>query len=83
AKSIIRTDFAFATETNAEIAALIGEYEVGGSMEDILEFEAALQKVSKEDVQRVARLYLDPAAYVSVVVKPGGGVTNERGKDAK
>lgn len=70
AKSLIRTDFAFATETNAEIAALIGKYEVGGSMEDILWFEEALQKVTKEDIQRVAQLYLNPEAYVSVVVKP-------------
>ncbi|HEY8464282.1 MAG TPA: pitrilysin family protein [Bacillota bacterium] len=70
AKAIIRTDLAFAAETNAEIAALLGRFEVGGSVEDALRYTAALQKVTKEDVQRVARHYLTSAAYVAVAIKP-------------
>jgi zinc protease len=70
AKSILRSQLAYATETNADIAALLGEYELNGSAEDALVFEEALQNVTKEDILRVAKKYLNPTGYVMAVVRP-------------
>jgi zinc protease len=70
AKSILRSEMAYATETNVDIAALLGEYELNGSAEDALKFEEALQNVTKEEIHRVARKYLNPTGYVMAVVKP-------------
>jgi zinc protease len=70
AKSILRSQLAYATETDVEMAALLGEYELNGSVEDALVFEEALQKVTKEDVRRVAKKYLNPTGYVMTVVRP-------------
>lgn len=72
AKAIVRSSFAFASETNAGIASLLGEFEVSGSAEDATEYEARIQQVTAQDVQRVAREYLDPAGYVLSIVKPQG-----------
>jgi zinc protease len=70
AKSILRSQLAYATETDVDIAALLGEYELNGSAEDALVFEEALQNVTKEDIRRVAGKYLDPTGYVMTVVRP-------------
>jgi predicted Zn-dependent peptidase len=72
AKAMIRSQRAVAAETNAEIAALIGEYEIGGNFEDALRFETKLQQVSKEDVRRVAKIYLT-RPFVVAAVQPDGG----------
>jgi zinc protease len=70
AKSVLRSQWAYATETDADIAALLGEYELNGSTEDAQVFEEALQNVTKEDIRRVARKYLNPNGYVMTVVGP-------------
>ncbi|MGD8401470.1 MAG: pitrilysin family protein [Bacillota bacterium] len=78
AKAMIHSQWAMAAETNAEIAALIGEYEIGGSFEDAVQFEAALQRVNREDVLRVAKRYLTSRAYVAVTVQPEGEKRHEK-----
>jgi zinc protease len=78
AKAMIYSERAVAAETDVEIAALIGEYEIGGNFEDAIRFEAALQRVSKEEVQRVAKLYLTPNAFVAAAVQPEGERRHEK-----
>jgi zinc protease len=78
AKAMIRSQRAMTAETNTEIAALIGEYEIGGNFEDAIRFEAALQRVAKDDVQRVAKRYLTAKAFVAVNVQPEGGRQHEK-----
>jgi zinc protease len=78
AKAMIHSERAMAAETNIEIAALIGEYEIGGNFEDAIQFEAALQRVTKDDVQRVAKRYLTPQAFVAVAVQPEGEKRHEK-----
>ncbi|HHY46843.1 MAG TPA: insulinase family protein [Firmicutes bacterium] len=72
AKAMARSSFAFASESNAAIASILGEFEVSGSAEDATEYEARIQEVTKEDVLRVAREYLNPDGYVLAVVRPQG-----------
>jgi zinc protease len=43
--------------------------EVSGTIESYDEYLARLRRVTPEDVQRVARTYLDPASFTLVVVK--------------
>ncbi|MGE5582528.1 MAG: M16 family metallopeptidase [Bacillota bacterium] len=70
AKAVLRSDIAYAMESDADIAAIIGEYQVDG---DIVDAEKALERLSKvtvADIQRVAKEYLNPKGYVLAVVKP-------------
>ncbi|HEX2954405.1 MAG TPA: pitrilysin family protein [Bacillota bacterium] len=70
AKALIKSEIAYATESDANIAAIIGEYEVNGEVEDIDRYMAALDKVNAEDLKRVAKKYLLPDQAVITIVKP-------------
>jgi zinc protease len=70
AKALIRSDIAYTMESAADIAAIIGEYQVNRDIEDINRFNRELLKVSSKDLQRVAKKYLKSDAYVLAIVKP-------------
>lgn len=69
AKILTQSYLAYELETNAGKAELLGEFAVGGSLEDLLRYESQLNKVSMTDIQRVAAKYLT-AGYVVAVIKP-------------
>ncbi len=70
AKTLVRSNIAYTMESDADIAAIIGEYQVNRDIEDIHRFCRELMKVSVKDLQRVAQKYLKPDAYVLAIVKP-------------
>jgi zinc protease len=70
AKALIRSDMAYSMESDADIAAIIGEYQVNRDIEDINRFSRELMKITVKDLQRVAQRYLNTGAYVLAVVKP-------------
>ncbi|MCC6483755.1 MAG: insulinase family protein [Armatimonadetes bacterium] len=57
---------AFETETASGQASSLGFYAVIGSVRDSVHYAENVQKVTLEDVQRVARKYLDPSHMVVV-----------------
>ncbi len=72
AKALVRSNIAYTMESNADIAAFIGEYQVNEAVEDATKFTNELMKVNPKDIQRVAKKYLNPRAYVLAIVKPQG-----------
>lgn len=73
AKALLRSDIAFALESDADIASILGEYQLLGNITDAVEFETVVMATTKEDVQRVAQSYLNFNGYVLAVAKPVGG----------
>jgi zinc protease len=70
AKAMVKSDIAYTMESNADIAAIIGEYQVNGDVENAAKSIIDLQKVTVHDIQRVAKTYLNPHAYVMAAVVP-------------
>lgn len=70
AKALVGSDMAYTMESNADIAAVIGEYQVNRDIEDVHRFSREVMKVSVKDLQRVAQKYLKPTAYVLAIIKP-------------
>lgn len=70
AKALIGSDIAYTMESNADIAAVMGEYQINRDCEDVHRFTRELKKVTVNDIKRVAQKYLKPDAYVLAVVKP-------------
>jgi zinc protease len=70
AKAMLRSDIAYTTESNANIASIIGEYQINGDLQDAAQYLTNLQDVTAKDVQRVAKTYLNPKAYVLAQIVP-------------
>lgn len=70
AKAVLRANFAFDAERVLTLACLMSSFEVNGSIEDGMEYERHLQEITKEDVQRVAKEYVNPERYTIITVKP-------------
>lgn len=70
AKAMVRSDISYTMESDADIAAIIGEYQINGDVEDAAKSITDLQKVTIKDIQRVAKAYLNPKAYILAMVKP-------------
>lgn len=70
AKALFGSDITYTMESDADIAAIMGEYQINRDCEDIHRFIQGLKKVTVHDIRRMARKYLNPEAYVLAVVKP-------------
>ncbi|HBF36828.1 MAG TPA: hypothetical protein DDW50_05860 [Firmicutes bacterium] len=70
AKAMVRSQIAYTMESDADIASILGEYQINGDAMDAVKSIADLQKVTAGDIQRVAKTYLNPAAYVLAMVQP-------------
>ena len=61
-------------ETNAQLGFIASLDELYGLGYNYYQsYAAAIDKVSKEDIQRLAKMYLDSHKAVTVVVKPKEG----------
>lgn len=58
AKNLIEADFLFAQDSVFSKAMLIGQYETVAGWQEINNYLPSIQKVTPEDIQRVARKYL-------------------------
>ena len=71
AKTLIRSHYAFETETTDDQSGLIGYYAtVSGSPDFGMQYLDNIAEVTAEDVTRVAREYLDPLRYAMVTIVP-------------
>jgi zinc protease len=70
AKALVRSDIAYTMESDADIAGIIGEYQVNRDIEDVNQFNRKLMNVTVKDLQQVAKKYLKTDAYVLAIVKP-------------
>lgn len=73
AKTILIAASQFGHETNAGLAESLGFYAVvGDDYTFAIDYEALVRAVTVEDVLAVARKYIDPAAYLQMVLIPQG-----------
>ncbi|MGQ9629892.1 MAG: M16 family metallopeptidase [bacterium] len=73
AKTLIKTSYAFANETNIDQASGLGFHDiVAGDYRLALTYPDEIEKVSAEDVLRVANKYLKDDAYTIVTIVPKG-----------
>lgn len=73
AKTILLASSQFGHETNAGLASSLGFYAVvGDDYTFAIDYETLVRAVTVEDVLTVARKYIDPAAYLQMVLIPQG-----------
>lgn len=53
-----KADFIFSLESSTEVASLFGSYLVRGNIKPLLEYEANVEKLTKEDLINIANKYL-------------------------
>ncbi len=70
AKTLLATSYAFTNETYVDQVGSIGFYEMIDTYKFAFDYLDIVQSITPEQVQAVARKYLDPDAYAGVVVRP-------------
>jgi zinc protease len=69
AKSFLIGSFPLRFDTTAKLAQVLAQVEFYGlGFEYFMQYPKSIERVTKEDVQRVAKQYLDPQRYALVVV---------------
>ena len=67
-KTMLKADFQFSNETNADIAQTIGHYITLGFFEEALNYEGTIEKTTSDDVQRHVSGVLDPSSYTIGII---------------
>lgn len=70
ARRMLLSDFAYANETNANIASTLGRYQTVSSLEEALRYGDRIRAVTAEDVRRVMGEYGRREASTVAYVKP-------------
>nr|WP_124973622.1 pitrilysin family protein [Aphanothece sacrum] len=70
AKRLLCHDYIFSTETPGQLAGLYGYYETIASAELSLSYPLIIEKLSPQDLQRIACEYLSPERYAITVMQP-------------
>lgn len=70
AKAIVRSQIAYTMESDADIASILGEYQINGDASDADRSILNIEKVTAKDIQRVVAKYLNPKGYVLAIVQP-------------
>ncbi len=78
AKTLLKTRYAFRAENDYLLANIMSYSEVTGSVTDAIEFEQSIDKVTKEDIQRIAKEYLNPNGYILISLNTGEDNKNEK-----
>ena len=69
ARSFIIGSFPLRIDTSSKLAQVLAQVEFYGlGLDYFTQYPKAIEKVTKEDVLRVAKQYLDPQRYALVVV---------------
>jgi zinc protease len=64
-----KADFIFSLESSTEVASLFGSYFVRDNIKPLLEYEANVEKLTKEDLINVANKYLNKNNSTTVILK--------------
>ena len=69
-KRLLLNDYIFSTETPGQLAGIYGYYNTIATVEQCLSYPEIIRKISAEELQQIANLYLSPERYASVILKP-------------
>ena len=64
-----KADFIFSLESSTEVASLYGSYLVRDNIKPLLDYEAKVEKLTKEDLINVANKYLNKNNSTTVILK--------------
>ncbi|VEP13661.1 putative Zn-dependent peptidase [Hyella patelloides LEGE 07179] len=70
AKRLLINDYIFSTETPGQLASIYGYYNTINCLEQCLSYSATVERLTAEQLQRLAGAYLSPERYASVILKP-------------
>jgi predicted Zn-dependent peptidase len=68
-KTTTRADFIFSLESASGLANLFGSYLAKGSLKPLLEYEEAINNLTKEDLVRVANKYFVPEKSTTLILR--------------
>ena len=64
-----KADFIYSLEDSSNVASLFGDYLAKGNLKPLLEYEDKLDKLTVEEIRRVARKYFDSNYSTTVILK--------------
>ncbi len=64
-----KADFIYSLESSSSVASLFGEYLAKGNIQPLLEYEEKLEKLTVEEISRVATKYFDANHSTTVILK--------------
>ena len=70
AQRMLINDYIFSTETPTQLASIYGYYNTIDCLEESLAYPQLVADYSPTELQRLARMYLSPRRYASVILKP-------------
>ncbi len=68
-KTNTKSDFIFSMESSSSVANLFGGYFARGDIKPLIEYEDSINKLTKEDIIRVAKKYLIKKNSTTVILK--------------
>ena len=71
-KRLLCNDYAFSTESPAQLAGLYGYYNTIAQAEVAVSYPQQIQKFAAQDLQQLAQQYISPEDYAITVLKPYG-----------
>jgi len=64
-----KADFTYSLENSSSVASLFGEYLSKGNIEPLLNYEDKLDKLTVEEISRVAKKYFDENLSTTIILK--------------
>ena len=64
-----KAEFIYSLESSSSVASLYGDYYVKGNVKPLLEYEEELDKITLNDIERVAKKYLDHNFSTTIILK--------------
>jgi len=64
-----KAEFIYSLESSSSVASLYGDYFVKGNIEPLLKYEEKLDKITLEDISRVAKKYFDHNFSTTIILK--------------
>ena len=69
AKINMRAEFVFSLESSSSVANLFGDYYAMGDIQPLLDYEDKLDKITLDDIKKVANLYLNNNQSTTVILR--------------
>ena len=66
-----KADFVFSLDSSSEVANLFGGFLARGSIEPLLGYEEAINKLTTTDIQTAANKYFDFSQSTTVILRKG------------
>ena len=70
AKRLLINDYIFSTETPGQLASIYGYYNTINCLDQCLSYPTIVEQFSASELQQIAKAYLSPERYASVILKP-------------